>query len=521
MNIKQKIWALPLISTLIFGLGVASSSYIANGALKSIRTTERVDYPALDKVKNVALEVDAIADILRDAVSEGEKEKLLAADNHAKKVREHLSSFAALEGKDAVGGKLSKEFDAYYKPAVQSAKIMLEIEQGDPQIAVQQMQSALSVLKADLTKESANAQKQFNEGVAHSESSVYDVLIAMIVTSLIVVGSLTVVSYFVVKTIWRQLGGEPEYARKIARAVASGDLSMEIVTDSNDTKSLLAALKEMRSKLSHLVGNIKVSAETIHTASAEIASGNADLANRTEMQASTLEQTTQAVDKLTDTVRQNADNAMTANQLVVSASDIATKGGHVVESVVSTMGEIHTSAKKIVDIITVIDGIAFQTNILALNAAVEAARAGEQGRGFAVVASEVRNLAHRSASAAKEIKLLINDSVTKVDTGSELVSEAGNTMAQIVESVRKVADLMAEINAASQEQRGGIEHIGNAVDGMDEMTQQNSALVEEAAAAAESLAEQTSQLTAALSVFKLEGTTAVTAPVRQPALSYA
>lgn len=187
----------------------------------------------------------------------------------------------------------------------------------------------------------------------------------------------------------------------------------------------------------------------------------------------------------------------------------------------STMGEIHTSAKKIVDIITVIDGIAFQTNILALNAAVEAARAGEQGRGFAVVASEVRNLAHRSASAAKEIKLLINDSVTKVDTGSELVSEAGNTMAQIVESVRKVADLMAEINAASQEQRGGIEHIGNAVDGMDEMTQQNSALVEEAAAAAESLAEQTSQLTAALSVFKLEGTTAVTAPVRQPALSYA
>ena len=503
MNIKHRIWSLPVISTVIFGLGIAISAYIATDALSSIRTTERIDYPVLDLVKSTTLDVGAVADSLRDAVSEGDKSRITAVGEQANKLRAKLTQLGALDGQAATAARLQKEFDAYYAPALSAAKIMLEMEQGDAQAIVGKMQSTLAVLNADLTKTNAAAQAQFKNGIAHSEASVRKVVSAMVLAALIVVASLALVSWFVVRAIWHQLGGEPEYARQIARAVADGDLSMDIVTDPKDQDSLLAALRDMRAKLANMMGEIKVSADTIQTASAEIASGNADLASRTESQAGSLDQTTRAMDKLTGTVRQNASNASQANQLVNDASTIATRGGKVVSGVVTTMGDIHNSAKKIVDIIAVIDGIAFQTNILALNAAVEAARAGEQGRGFAVVASEVRNLAQRSAGAAKEIKELIGDSVAKVDAGAVLVDEAGTTMGQIVDSVKKVADIMAEISAASIEQNAGIEYIGRAIVSMDEMTQQNSALVEEASAAAESLSEQTSQLSAALAVFKL------------------
>ncbi len=503
MNIKRRIWSLPVISTIIFGLGVAASATIATGALDSIRTTEQVDYPVLDAAKTITLDVGAIADGLRDAVSEGDKARVTQVGEQAGKLRAKIAAFGKIGGQGANGERLGKEFDAYYAPALSAAKIMLEMEQGDPQATVARMQSTLATLNQDLEKTNAGARQQFTAGISKSEASVRKVLTATILTALVVVASLALVSFFVVRAIWQQLGGEPEYARQIARAVAGGDLSMEIATDAGDRTSLLAALKEMRARLANMVAEIKVSAETIQTASAEIASGNADLASRTESQAGSLDQTTRAIETLTGTVRQNAGNASQANQLVIDASSIATRGGQVVSGVVTTMGDINTSAKKIVDIISVIDGIAFQTNILALNAAVEAARAGEQGRGFAVVAAEVRNLAQRSAGAAKEIKELIGDSVAKVNAGTALVDQAGTTMGQIVESVRKVADIMVEISAASQEQSAGIEDIGRAIVSMDEMTQQNSALVEEASAAAESLTEQTTQLTHALGVFKL------------------
>jgi methyl-accepting chemotaxis protein len=293
-------------------------------------------------------------------------------------------------------------------------------------------------------------------------------------------------------------------AVRIARSVAEGDLSQHIDINSRDeTGQLLAALKLMNESLAHTVGQVRVGTETMGVASREIAQGNADLSARTESQASSLEETASSMEELTSTVKQNAENARQANQLVVSASDVAMRGGNVVGQVVETMGSIKESSRKIVDIIGVIDGIAFQTNILALNAAVEAARAGEQGRGFAVVAAEVRNLAQRSAGAAKEIKQLISDSVEKVDTGSRLVDEAGKTMDEIVTSVKHVADIMNEITAASQEQSAGIEQVNQAISQMDEMTQQNAALVEQAAAAAGSMQQQASTLSQAVSVFKL------------------
>jgi methyl-accepting chemotaxis protein len=503
MSIKRRIWALPIIATVIFGVGIAASVYFSTTAMKSIKTTETIDYPVLDRSKNIQADVQGIVDALKQAVGEDDKKGIDAVAERAKKVKEKFKNLASLPGQQVLGERLGKEFDAYYTPAISVAKIMLGVDQGDPQAAIGQMQSSLKVLEDDLKKTVDTAQTQFTAGIDRSADNVNRVLWTVILAGLVVILVLGVVSYFIIRTVWAQLGGEPEYAQEIASAVASGNLTMQIEVEQGDTSSLLAALSEMQSRLQNMVSEIKTSAETIKVASAEIASGNTDLSSRTESQASSLEETSSSMETMTETVRQNADNARQANKMVETASEVAVKGGAVVSQVVVTMDEINQSSKKIVDIISVIDGIAFQTNILALNAAVEAARAGEQGRGFAVVASEVRNLAQRSAAAAKEIKTLIGDSVDKVRTGSSLVDQAGHTMEEIVASVRRVSDIMAEITAASQEQSTGIQEIGSAINQMDEMTQQNAALVEEAAAAAESLEEQADLLTKSLDVFKL------------------
>jgi methyl-accepting chemotaxis protein len=302
----------------------------------------------------------------------------------------------------------------------------------------------------------------------------------------------------------KQLGGEPAYAADIANKIAQGDLAIEVDVKAEDHASLLFAIKTMRDSLASIVGQVRQGTDAIASASAEIASGNEDLSSRTATQASSLEKVATAMEELTSTVQQNASNAQQANTLAQSASAVSEQGGEVMQQVTDTMASINDSSKKIVDIISVIDGIAFQTNILALNAAVEAARAGEQGRGFAVVATEVRNLAQRSAAAAKEIKALIDDSVTKVGTGSELVQKAGTTMHAVVDSVKRVTEIMGEISVASAEQSQGIGEVSSALGDMDGMTQQNMALVEEASAAAQELQGQAAGLAGLVGQFKLD-----------------
>ena len=325
----------------------------------------------------------------------------------------------------------------------------------------------------------------------------------LLLASALAIAAALGMGFFITRSLVRALGGEPGVAANLARAVAQGDLTVPIHLRDGDSTSLMAQLQRMQQSLASVVSTVRQGSDEVATASAEISQGNHDLSDRTERQASALQQTAASMDELGSTVRQNADNAQQANQLALSASKVAMQGGEVVAEVVSTMKGINESSRKINDIIGVIDGIAFQTNILALNAAVEAARAGEQGRGFAVVAGEVRNLAGRSADAAKEIKQLISTSVERVEQGTALVDKAGSTMTEVVSSIRRVTDIVGEISAASSEQSQGVSQVGEAVSQMDHTTQQNAALVEQMAAAANSMRSQAEELVSAVSVFKL------------------
>jgi methyl-accepting chemotaxis protein len=338
-------------------------------------------------------------------------------------------------------------------------------------------------------------------GEAAKSAASSTLLMATLGTAMLVLSLL--VGWVIVRDLSKALGAEPAELADAAQRVAAGDLSVELQTRSGDEVSVMAAMSAMQKALTGVVATVRSGADGVATASSEIAQGNSDLSSRTEQQASALEETAASMEELASTVKQNADSARQANQLAVNASTVAVQGGDVVGQVVNTMKVINESSKKIADIISVIDGIAFQTNILALNAAVEAARAGEQGRGFAVVASEVRNLAQRSASAAKDIKALIDNSVTEVERGTTLVDQAGTTMTEVVSAIRRVTDLIAEVSAASNEQSQGVAQVGEAVSQMDQVTQQNAALVEESAAAANSLSTQAQQLQHAVAVFKL------------------
>ncbi|MET3131184.1 methyl-accepting chemotaxis protein [Oxalobacteraceae bacterium GrIS 1.11] len=390
-----------------------------------------------------------------------------------------------------------------------------QVSEFDPSLTV----AKLSQVEAD--KKSADVHLLGRDGLLHvskiegtdwllvivlDRSEATQALTAMLTSSAVMALLLTLGAGFLLTVLVAKMLQRLALVRDALEDIASGEGDLTKRLDAHGTDELAqiaSAFNRFVDKIASVLQDIRSTSDAVKVSSAEIAAGNADLSARTESQASSLEQTSSSMEELTSTVRQNADNAKQANQLALSASSVASKGGSVVSQVVETMGSIKESSNRIADIIGVIDGIAFQTNILALNAAVEAARAGEQGRGFAVVASEVRNLAQRSAAAAKEIKALIVDSGEKVDAGGRLVDDAGHTMGEIVQSIQRLADIMSDITAASQEQSSGIEEVNRAITHMDEMTQQNSALVEESAAAAESLKEMAVRLTQAVGGFKL------------------
>ena len=434
-----------------------------------------------------------------------DKVKKIRKDETAKidEVIKQATRFAALpqltdEERKLAGAVLPKLAD--YRRNVDSAIDISTVEVAMGMMAMQAADAHFQALLKEFTAlvqlEKKLAQGSYEASAAAANNAIAKVLGILLLAIASSVGIALIMSKVIVRPL--------RSAIATANRIAGGDLSQDVeVTGTDETGQLLKALSEMTQKLRTLVGEVASGANMVSSTSAQIAQGNLDLSQRTEEQASTLEETASSMEELTSTVTQNAQNAKQASQLAIGASDVARKGGQVVDQVVSTMTGISESSKKIADIISVIDGIAFQTNILALNAAVEAARAGEQGRGFAVVASEVRGLAQRSAVAAKEIKTLIGESVNKVDAGTKLVDAAGQTMQEIVASVKKVSDLIAEIAAASQEQSSGIEQVNTAVTQMDQVVQQNASLVEEATAATESMKQQAAVLLHMVSRFKL------------------
>jgi methyl-accepting chemotaxis protein len=427
-----------------------------------------------------------------------------------------VSSARATEIQNDIGkSELSAEEQSLYQEVLSTRKAYTEVRKnvfkaknaGDLELGKRLYEGDMAVKRdiylASLKKLELLEAKLLDETAAQIRSRYENGRLLLISLGVVAILLGIACAYWITRSITRPI----TRAVEVAEAVSAGDLTSHIVVESRDeTGQLMHALKNMNDKLVSIVGQVRAGTESISTASSEIAAGNLDLSSRTEEQASSLEETASSMEELTSTVKLNADNARSANQLAIDASQIASKGGVVVSEVVSTMGSINDSSRKIVDIISVIDAIAFQTNILALNAAVEAARAGEQGRGFAVVASEVRNLAQRSSAAAKEIKGLIDDSVQKVEAGSQLVDKAGRTMDEIVQSISHVTQIMNQITDASDEQRAGIEQVNQAIGQMDQVTQQNAALVEEAAAAAESMQEQAAKLADVVGLFKLDAT---------------
>ena len=510
-----------VLGAIVAGIGIYNMSIMNRQAEQAYRD----DLLGLSSVKEANINLIYIARALRNqllARNDEERRKFNEIGDDARRTFDKQFNIARPLFRTEEGKALFAEEDkAMAEYDVVRAQILALLRTDTPEAknaAIDLTFGALSVKAkyADdkLTDISVNKEKAAAAAAAEA-ARIYDSSRALMLTLVLLsLGAGIGIGWWLTRSLTRQLGGEPAYAAQMASIIASGELSSKIALKNGDRSSLLHAMETMRLSLVEIVGKVRVGTDTIATASNQIAAGNLDLSSRTEEQASSLEETASSMEELTSTVKQNADNARQANELAMSASSVAQRGGAVVSDVVETMASINESSRKIVDIIGVIDGIAFQTNILALNAAVEAARAGEQGRGFAVVASEVRNLAQRSAAAAKEIKLLIDDSVNKVDAGGKLVNQAGVTMSEIVESISRVTGIMGEIANASMEQTSGIEQINMAITQMDEVTQQNAALVEEAAAAAGAMQDQAATLAEVVAIFKLDQIHA--APVSVP-----
>jgi len=503
MGVRKQIWSLPAIALLVFGIAIAMSVVVASRALSLVDRVASVDYPMLDLVKTLLLDVQRLTDDFNSAVAEGEKTKLEDAAARKDRILDQIAKIGAIPGQAEFAQRVRREFEAYYEPASKVARILLKVETGDAKPQLAAMQEAIRILNEDMVRAVMGAGTVFTQGLSDAERNIRWVLGVIVGAAVLVTATLALASWLIVRNIWRQLGGEPEYAKRIAEEIAQGNLAVPIELSSAAGKSQLAALARMRDSLQSLIGGIRDAAQSVRSSADEIASGMGELSGRTDRQASSLQQTAANMEELTQTVKRNADHAVRAHDLARGSTEVAAHGGEVMRGVVSTMDEIDGASREIATIVKVIDDIAFQTNILALNAAVEAARAGEQGRGFAVVAAEVRSLAQRSADSAREIRKLIDNSVGKVQSGRQLVADAGGTMTRVVESIGGVSGAVAEISAASLQQSAGIDEIGRAVDDIESVTQQNAALVEQTSAAARSMSEQAQRLDEAVSRFRL------------------
>jgi len=504
MNFRTKIWMLPISAAAVFVVGITVSFVVGERTSGVLEHLHRVDNPHMAHVQTVDRSAEQLRLTLQTAAAEGEAEKLKETDAMVSAAKQALADMGKLPEKAEVAKALSTAFEDYQSSAIGATRALLT--QQPPGDMVSKMQSSLGTLQKLLDEHKAAAKGAIDASQASARAGVDANLWVTLLTGVIVLGVLGVASAAIVSSVWKDLGDEPSTLRDMVSRIADGHLDMQLNHVPGDTGSLRSSVVAMTHKLRDTISVIRQATDSISTASSEIATGNQDLSSRTEHTASNLQQTASSMEELTGTVRQSADAARQANQLASGAATAAQRGEQIVSQVVANMSEIDGASRKITDIITVIDGIAFQTNILALNAAVEAARAGEQGRGFAVVAGEVRTLAQRSATAAKEIKTLINESVEKVEQGSKLVTHAGTTMGNVVSSVQRVSNIIGEITAASQSQSHGIEEVNRSIHRMDGVTQQNAALVEQAAAAAESMQNQAQNLAAVVSVFKIEET---------------
>jgi methyl-accepting chemotaxis protein-1 (serine sensor receptor) len=510
MTIKSRLIAvIAFLSVLAAGIGILGLHGMnkSNEGLKTVYEDRALVLEELSKIDALMLRNRlslslAITDPMVDVKAESAQiEKNIAEID--KTWRAYLAA-ALMPEEKRLAGKLSNDWSRMDAESLLPA--VAALRSGDVE-AAKAAQDKLQKLVPAIEQELDALRKLQVDGARaeYERAAARYAVLRNTAVAVIVLGTLAAAlfGYFLIRNIYRDLGGEPRYAAHIVRNIAAGDLTAKISLMKGDSESLLAAMFAMQRNLTQTIGQINHATQAIDEASEQVASGSRDLRHQTEQQVSSLKETASSMGDMASTVKQNAENARDANRFVVSACDTAQKGGAVVAQVVSKMESINASAKKIVDIISVIDGIAFQTNILALNAAVEAARAGEQGRGFAVVAGEVRSLAQRSASAAKEIKGLIDDSVGKIDAGAQLVHQAGETMNDIVDSVRRVTHIVSDIAAASQKQTAGIDQISQAIGQIDSVTQRNAVLVEEAGNASESLRDQAVRLSRLVTVFKL------------------
>ncbi|WP_205702728.1 methyl-accepting chemotaxis protein [Rubrivivax rivuli] len=503
MNFRHKIWMLPLAAAAVFLVGIAVSFIVGARTSGALGQLGQIDTPAREQVQRLDRGVEAFRLLLQSAVVEGDAEKLKDVQAEVDKTRAVIAKLAAISTQQARATELGQAFEAYQGAALGATRAMLE--KGDLGDSVKRMQDTQAAMEKLLNTTLEATAKATAASQAAAEAGIRQAQWVTLATGLVVLAVLGLASWLIVNSVWRDLGEEPSRLKAAVQAIAEGNLQVQLRPQAGDHSSLNATLLQMANSLSQTVGTIRQAADSIATSANEIAAGSQDLSSRTELTASNLQATASSVVQLNDSVRLSAESAQQANGLAGNAAEAARRGGDIVQQVVASMSEIDAASRRINEIIGTIDGIAFQTNILALNAAVEAARAGEQGRGFAVVAAEVRSLAQRSAGAAREIKSLIGASSEKVESGARLVQDAGGAMSEIVSGVKRVTDVIGEISGAAAEQSNGIGEVNTAVTELDHMTQQNAALVEQSAAAAASMREQSARLAQAVAAFRLAG----------------